>query len=328
MEARLKRLNTSSWRVFQFSSPLDGLDAGTLNTILTYHIKSILAYGSHLWIFRAFPSIHSPNQTAAWGYGDVWKPMNTTYHKILRAILGLKNGSSRLGVLVRGGWLPLHYELALRGLVIYFKIQLNSSGDAMFTQYSEFKQEDELWESTRIYKPCECIIRYFDEFTEEGTPDLLSLTSVQTFKRELKRAMFKQLSEFWSAYPGSTPTHEIFPKWEPRFLTPYNVSRRTESFYYRLAFTQNDLRPFLHSIHRENQDTCRACLGATETAKHIFFSCPHYKCQRERLKRACTALNIDFTKKALLSAPEIKHAVELFLKSTVLAFTDKKQQTS
>ena len=74
----------------------------------------------------------------------MWKPMNTTYHKILRAILGLKNGSSRLGVLVCGGWLPLHYELALRGLVIYFKIQLNSSGDAMFTQYSEFKQEDEL----------------------------------------------------------------------------------------------------------------------------------------------------------------------------------------
>ena len=48
MEARLKRLNTSSWRVFQFSSPIDGLDAGTLNVILTYHIKSILAYGSHL----------------------------------------------------------------------------------------------------------------------------------------------------------------------------------------------------------------------------------------------------------------------------------------
>ena len=82
MEARLKRLNTSSWRVFQFSSPIDGLDAGTLNTILTYHIKSIIAYGSHLWIFRVFPSIFSPTQTAARGYGEVWKSMNTTYHKI------------------------------------------------------------------------------------------------------------------------------------------------------------------------------------------------------------------------------------------------------
>ena len=86
--------------------------------------------------------------------------MSSTYNKILRAILGLKSGSSRIGTLVRGGWLPLHYELALRGLVIYFKIQLNRSGDAMFTQYSEFKQEDELWESTRIYQPCERIIQW------------------------------------------------------------------------------------------------------------------------------------------------------------------------
>ena len=47
MEARLKRLKTSSWRVFQSSSPIDGLDAGTLNTILTFHIKSIIY---SLWI--------------------------------------------------------------------------------------------------------------------------------------------------------------------------------------------------------------------------------------------------------------------------------------
>ena len=254
--------------------------------------------------------------------------MNTTYHKILRAILGLKNGSSRIGTLVRGGWLPLHYELALRGLVIYYKIQLNKSGDGMFTQYSEFKQEDEFWESTRIYEPCERIIRFFDDFTEEGTPDLLSFTSAESFKRELKSAMFRQLSEFWSSHPGSACTHEICPKWEPRFLTPYNVSRRTESFYYRLAFTQNDLKPFLHSIHRATEDTCRACSNATETTTHIFFSCPHYKSEQKRLMNACTAQKIDFTKKALLSSPEIKHAVELFLKKTVLAISDKERQTS
>ena len=86
----------------------------------------------------------------------------------------------------------------------------------------------------------------------------------------LKSAMFRQLSEFWSSLPGSACTHEICSKWEPRFLTPYNVSRRTESFYYRLAFTQNDLKPFLHSIHRATEDTCRACCSATETATHIF----------------------------------------------------------
>ena len=198
----------------------------------------------------------------------------------------------------------------------------------MFTQYSEFKQDGEFWESTRIYEPCERIISSFDEFTEEGTPDLLSFTSVDSFKRELKSAMFRQLSEFWSSHPGSACTHEICPKWEPRFLTPYNVSRRTESFYYRLAFTQNDLKPFLHSIHRAPEDTCRACGCATETASHIFFSCPHYKSEQKRLMNACTAQKIEFTKKDLLSSPEIKHAVELFLKKTVLAISEKERQTS
>ena len=326
MEARLKRLNTSSWRVFQFSSPIDGLDAGTLNVILTYHIKSILAYGSHLWIFRAFPSIDSPIQTPARGYGGVWKRINTTYHKLLRAILGLKNGLGRIGVLVRSGWLPLHYELALRGLTMFFKIQHNKAGEAMSTQLTELKHDEELWECTRIYEPCERIIQSFDAFTEEGIPDLLSLTSPEAFKRELKRAMFKQLSNFWSTHDGCNSTREIFPRWEPRFLTPYNISRRTESFYYRLAFTQNDLRPFLHSIQRASSDTCRACHICSETVSHILLSCPCYKQQRKRLSRACEAHQLDFTKQSLLASPEIKHAVELFLKTTILAIDEEKEE--
>ena len=330
MEARLKRMNTNSWRVFQFSSPIDGLDAGTLNVILTYHIKSILAYGSHLWIFRAFPTIESPTQTASRGYGGVWNRMNTVYHKLLRAILGAKSGSSRIGVLVRGGGLPLHYELALRGLTMFFKIQLNKSGDAMDTQYTEFKQDEELWERTRIYEPCERIIQSFDAFTEEGTPDLLSLGCVQAFKRELKRAMFSQLSVFWSSYPGCDTTRKLFPVWESRFLTPYNVSRWTESFYYRLAFTQNDLRPFLHSIQRARSDKCRACHDCPETTSHILLSCPCYKHQRKRLSIACAAHNLEFNEQSLLASPEIKHATEMFLKTTILATVEEEmeEQTS
>ena len=209
---------------------------------------------------------------------------------------------------------------------MFFKVQLNKSGEAMSTQLTELKHDEEIWGCTRIYEPCERIIRSFDAFTEEGTPDLLSLNSPEAFKREIKRAMYKQLSDFWSTHPGCNTTREIFPRWEPIFLTPYNISRRTESFYYRLAFTQNDLKPFLHSIQRASSDKCRACHTCTETVSHILLSCPCYEKQRKRLSRACEAHNLDFTKKSLLASPEIKHAVELFLKTTILAIDEEKEE--
>ena len=50
--------------------------------------------------------------------------MNGPYRKLLRTIIEAKIVSSRFAVLVRGGWSPLLYELALRVLTILFKIRV------------------------------------------------------------------------------------------------------------------------------------------------------------------------------------------------------------
>eukprot|EP00493_Phyllostaurus_siculus_P003497 UN03512 len=71
-----------------------------------------------------------------------------------------------------------------------------------------------------------------------------------------------------------------------------------------------------------------ACLGATETVRHIFFSCPHYQCQRKRLMSACANQNIDFTRKLYSQHLKSNTQWNYFLKKTVLSITDKKQQTS
>ena len=53
-----------------------------------------------------------------------------------------------------------------------------------------------------------------------------------------------------------------------------------------------------------------------------------YHAQRKRLRHVCDAHNIPFTEQILLSAPEIKHAVEVFLKTTVLDVEEEEEQTS
>ena len=71
-----------------------------------------------------------------------------------RAILGAKQGTDAVAVLVRGGWLPLHYELALHAFTIFYKINCGLAGPAMHQQLLEFYNDDETWDDTIFYKSC------------------------------------------------------------------------------------------------------------------------------------------------------------------------------
>ena len=73
---------------------------------------------------------------------------------MLRAILGAKNGTDSVALLVRGGWLSLHYELALHGFTTLYKINSASTGKEMFDQLNEFHSSDDIWNETIFYKPC------------------------------------------------------------------------------------------------------------------------------------------------------------------------------
>ena len=64
--------------------------------------------------------------------------INTRYTRMQRAIIGAKNGTDSIGLLVRGGWLPLHYELALSGFMMFHKINSGDAGPAMYKQLKEF----------------------------------------------------------------------------------------------------------------------------------------------------------------------------------------------
>ena len=151
---------------------------------------------SHLWIFRVFLSITSPQQVPACGYGKgVWNNLQKRYNSLLRDILGAKHDTINLGIVVRGGWFPLYYDLALRAFTMYFKIHSKLVGPAILHQYSEFQVDDEMWDNSVFYAGAERGISFFENYRKPDSPSFLDLGTVPCFKRALKAAMYTQLTD-------------------------------------------------------------------------------------------------------------------------------------
>ena len=267
------------------SGPIDGLDSGTLNLILTSYIKSLVTYGAHIWIFKCFRESLQPLQKPHHGYAKYWNGKDgifTRYHRMQRAILGAKNGTDSIGLLVRGGWLPLHYELALSGFMMFHKINSGDAGTAMYEQLEEFRDSDEAWDETIFYKICYDNIKHFESFLEPSNIPLLDQPH-KRFKYLIRKAMENQLTLFWNNYDHAEHTRNLIPEWKSFHLPPSHVSRRAEVFYYTFSFTQNETNVFRHKINRCPDNLCRACRRKKETVSHIFLDCPQYSSDRKIL---------------------------------------------
>ena len=73
--------------------------------------------------------------------------------KCARNVLGVPPGTGNLAVLVRLGWLPLDYFLALRACIWYLKVIKGEAGLASKKLVFDTYKDDELWTNTCLFKP-------------------------------------------------------------------------------------------------------------------------------------------------------------------------------
>ena len=88
------------------------LNASILNTNFRTYIWPRFIFTEPLWIFR----IKSPFHYSAdfeYGYKTVFLTLESSYIDCWRRILGAHPNTAGLAILVRLGWLPLEYRLAL-----------------------------------------------------------------------------------------------------------------------------------------------------------------------------------------------------------------------
>ena len=234
-----------------------------------------------------------------------------------RAIIGAKNGTDSVALLVRGGWLPLHYELALSGFMLYHKINSGDAGTAMYKQLEEFYDSDEAWDDTIFYKTCYDNIKHFENYLEPSNVPLLT-QSRSRFKVLIRRAMENQLTSFWSNYNHAKHTRDLIPKWTSFCLPPSHVSRRAEVLYYTFSFTQNETNVFRHKIKKSSNNLCRACGKKQETVAHIFLECPKYSAKRKKLFSSTSRYKLDPTLSNILTHPLMKTSTEVFIQHTFM----------
>ena len=234
-----------------------------------------------------------------------------------RAIIGAKNGTDSVGLLVRGGWLPLHYELALSGFMIFHKIHSGDAGTAMYRQLREFHSSDETWDDTIFYKICYDNIKHFENFLEPSNIPLLSLPR-ERFKNLIRKAMETQLTLFWKNYNHAKHTRDLIPNWTSFCLPPSHVSRRAEVLYYTFSFAQNETKLFRHKIKKSSNALCRACGMEEETVSHIFLECPKYSAKRKVLFDTASKYKLDPTLSNILIHPQMKTSAEVFIQHTLV----------
>ena len=320
MLERSQALLTNSWRIFQFSSPIDGLDSGTLNLSINSYVKSLLTYGAHIWIFKCFRGPLQPLQKPHHGYAMYWNGkdgINTRYIRMQRAIIGAKNGTDSIGLLVRGGWLPLHYELALSGFMMFHKINSGDAGPAMYKQLNEFYESDEIWNDTIFYKACYDNIKHLESFLDPSSVPLLNQPR-KRFQSLIRSAMEKQLTAFWKVHKHAQHTRDLIPTWKSFQLPPSHVSRRAEVLYYTFCFTQNETNVFRHKIRLCPDSLCRACRKGHETVSHIFLKCCKYSTQREALFSSASKFKLHPTLSNILTHPRMKTSTEVFIQHTLV----------
>jgi len=265
--------------------------------------------------------LFTPLQKPTRGYGKLWNGkdgINTRYLRMQRAILGCKNGTSSVAVMVRGGWFPLHYELAIQAFTLFHKINCGKAGSSMYCQLKEFHSDHEIWTDTLFYKSCYDNIKHFETYLDHSDLPLLG-QSRNRFRSLIRKAMEIQLTTFWKNFNGAEHSKNLIASWKRFRLPPTNVTRKAETTYYTLSFSQNCTNYFQSKINRSPTDLCRACDQKVETISHIFLECPKYCRHREKLFDQASKLKLTPNLSNLLTHPKLKLYSEYFIKHTLMA---------
>lgn len=118
LEHVFSRIQASSWRIFNHDDFVFGVSQKTLEMSFNAWLYPIIEYACPVWIFRIKDSFHYSSPVVD-PYVSVFKRLETQYHQLAKAVLGVPRSTSNVATLVRLGWMPLDYRLAFRACIWY-----------------------------------------------------------------------------------------------------------------------------------------------------------------------------------------------------------------
>ena len=171
----------------------------------------------------------------------------------MRRIVGANESPSSIAVLVRLGVMPLQYEFAYRAILWYIKIFKGESDPVLTEQLDSLRANNDDFIKTCFYQHCH---NYVEQLSKVGGVNLLEC-GLSERKREVKRAMFLELNEYWQSLSEARVTRSIHPKWKERRLPSFMAKRYTHTVMHRLALGRGPLRAVIHRRHDASLQRCR-----------------------------------------------------------------------
>ena len=217
--------------------------------------------------------------------------------------------------MVRLGWLPLEYRLALNAIMWCLRILNRSAGPTLKSFYDTISCRPDLLDSTAIVQPAIDFVNYLNIYS---TVNLLEIP-LRLVKAKIIAAMFNELTDFWAQSDSCSHLHLIHSDWQPRNFSSRSLSRVTTSCYHTFACGHGYLRSWSHHIGLIPSPNCRHGCGIPETAAHILLSCPFYNNERNSVCKLCESLGLNVSLQTFLTDCRLQTRVEkllhLFLKS-------------
>ena len=143
-----------------------------------------------------------------------------------------------MSVLVRLGWLPLEFQLALNACCWYLRIVRGDAGVALKKLAGDLFTDTDCfwnpaWSRTIFFKPAHDLLHRLNGLLSDDI-DIFKLP-ISAAKVSIKEAMFLELGNSWNSYKFSAFSKIIHPEWIPRRLNRKMLCKRTNVCYHNFA---------------------------------------------------------------------------------------------
>jgi hypothetical protein len=311
MEEVFHKMNKRKFIIDNHCNFQTGVNPKTLMLHFDAYIRSIIMYGSQLWIFKLRGNF---SEEFHWSskinkpYKQTWKKINKLYLQLLKKVVGVQKSTSGNAILVRAGELTLDYHVAYYSLILFLKIK-NGNETLLKLQYETEIEDDEKWSNSLFFRPAQVMLERLGRIVNE---DLLTLNHNEA-KPKILRAMTYELAEMWYLDGMSFFTKRIYPMWNLAKLNGMMLSKFTTSLYHQLAVGRCPLRGRRFDLGYEDHDTCRFGCASRETPEHIFIKCKFLQQSQIDIREACNDIDVPYSLKSILTEHNLKILVEKLL---------------
>jgi len=243
------------------------------------------------------------------GYKTIFEKLESRYIDCGRKILGAHPKTAGLAILVRLGWLPLDYKLALNAVMWSLRTLNDTAGPTLRAFYASISDHPDILTRTATLQPAFDFLAYLNKYTDT---DLFTVP-LKCVKSAIKVAMFNELTIFWRNCSECSCLHAIYDDWQPRKLASNIFSRVTTSCYHDFACGHSKLRARHHIFGIAKSPLCRHGCNAAETAEHVLLHCPFFNKERLLISTKCLSLSLDISVRTFLTNNQIHTVVERLL---------------